>query len=203
MKTQGRTEMIVYRVCEVTSAANINIFPPSFLREEKSSYISALNSALRWIHPTRWELNVYVMFTFSVLLFRCDLFYCLVWLESNYNILLLRKKRGCLQSCMQMHSRPKQILLEESHGLKLKRLFEWCVLHRNVKFLQKWSDYILKHKWLRRDKGVFICVLLVMKLWKTEVTSLGWYSMPSTEWRQEDRYRAESTQGRVLPLRDS
>lgn len=171
MKTQESTEMIVYRICEVISAANINILPPSFLREEKNSYNSALNSTLRWIHPTRWELNVYVMFTFSVFLFWCDLFYCPTCLESNYNILLLRKKRECLQSYMQMHSRPKQILSEESHVLKLKRLFEWCVLHRNVKFLQKWPDYIFRHKWLRRDQGVFICVLLVMKLWKTEMTA--------------------------------
>lgn len=203
MKTQESTEMIVYRICEVISAANINILPPSFLREEKNSYNSALNSTLRWIHPTRWELNVYVMFTFSVFLFWCDLFYCPTCLESNYNILLLRKKRECLQSYMQMHSRPKQILSEESHVLKLKRLFEWCVLHRNVKFLQKWPDYIFRHKWLRRDQGVFICVLLVMKLWKTEMTSLGWHSMPSTEWRQEESYRTESTQGGVLPLRES
>lgn len=38
METQESTEMIVYRIREVTSTANINIFPPSFLREEKISY---------------------------------------------------------------------------------------------------------------------------------------------------------------------
>lgn len=137
MKTQESTEMIVYRICEVISAANINILPPSFLREEKNSYNSALNSTLRWIHPTRWELNVYVMFTFSVFLFWCDLFYCPKCLESNYNILLLRKKRECLQSYMQMHSRPKANLIRRVTCVKIEETLWMMCSTQKCKILTK------------------------------------------------------------------
>ena len=201
MKTQGSTEMIVCRICEVTSAANINIFPPSFLREEKNSYNSALNSTLRWIHPTRWELNVYVMFTFSVLLFWRDLFYCLVWLESNY--ITSQKEKGVFAVLYANAQQTKANLIRRVTWVKIKEALRMMCSTQKCKILTKMVWLHLQTQVVEKGQGcLHLCFAgdEAMENWN----DFSWVIQHAVHRGKTGRQvQARKHPGGVLPLRDS